>query len=110
MSKEYLNKLAKLSEELKLENEFSQPIEIKHFFNGASFYANGAICASWSPVGIAFKLSEPEVEKLISSGKATPLKYFPHGNVKKGYALFEITDDDNPEKWKKYFIKAVEQL
>ena len=76
MSKEYLNKLAKLSEELKLEDEFSLPIEIKHFFSGAAFYVDGVICASWTPVGIAFKLSESEVEKLIISDKAKPLKYF----------------------------------
>jgi len=110
MSKEYLNKLAKLSEELKLEDEFSLPIEIKHFFSDAAFYVDGVICASWTPVGIAFKLSEPEVEKLIISGQAKPSKYFPHGNVKKGYALFENSDEKKPEKWEKFFIKAVEQL
>ena len=76
MAKEYFDRLFCLVDELKLENEVSQPIEVKHFFSGAALYASGTICASLSPAGLAFKLPEKEVNDLITRGKAFPLKYF----------------------------------
>ena len=109
MAKEFLEKLSDLIRDLKIEDEVALPMETKHFFNGAALYVNKKICASWSPVGLAFKLPDPEVHKLIDCGKAKPLKYFPNGHVKKGYALFEITSQIKTHQWKKYFIKAVQQ-
>ena len=110
MSKEYLEKLSDLIRDLKIEDEVALPIETKHFFNGAALYVNETLCASWSPVGLAFKLPEPEVHNLIDCGKAKPLKYFPNGHVKKGYALFENPGRIKPNQWKKYFRKALQQL
>ncbi|MBN4080514.1 hypothetical protein JYT31_02510 [Beggiatoa alba] len=110
MAKAYLEKLSSLIHKLELENEISKRIETKHFFSGAALYVNETICASWSPVGLAFKLPENEVNKLINSGKAKPLKYFPEGHIKKGYALFENPEDKKPGQWKKYFIKAAQQV
>lgn len=110
MAKPYLEKLSKLVQQLNIENEASQPIEAKHFFSGAALYANGAICASWSPAGLAFKLPEIEVERLIGSGKAIPLKYFPNGHIKKGDVLFEDPDESKPSRWKKYFVAAIQEL
>jgi len=89
MAKEYLEKLADLISDLKIDGKINAKIEIKHFFSGAALYVNGKICASWSPAGLAFKLPESEVTELIELGQAKPLKYFPKGNIKKGYALFE---------------------
>jgi len=60
--------------------------------------------------GLAFKLPDSEVTKLINSGKAKPLKYFPKGHVKKGYALFEKPDITKSEQWKKYFMLAAQQV
>ena len=88
MAKEYFEKLSGLILRLNVEKEVDCRIEVKHLFTGAALYVNRDICASWSPVGLAFKLPEKEVARLISSGKAKPLKYFPKGHVKKGYALF----------------------
>jgi len=110
MAKEYFEKLSNLINELKFEDEIDFPLEVKHFFSGAALYVNGTIRVSWSPVGLAFKLPEPEVSKLTKSGKAKPLKYFPEGNIKKGYALFENPGLSNPNLWKPYFIKAVQQV
>lgn len=107
MAKEYLEKLSNLLRELKIEDEAGFHMEIKHFFSGAALYVNGKICASWSPVGLAFKLPDTEVSILINSGKATPLKYFPNGREKKGYALFENPSLTKPSRWKIYFKKAV---
>ena len=110
MAKKYFEKLSGLISKLKIENEVGRPIEIKHFFGGAAIYVNKSICASWTPVGLAFKLPESEVHKLINSGKAKPLKYFPKGHIKKEYALFEAPGDEKPGKWKKYFIAAARQV
>jgi len=109
MAKEYFQKLESLFSELDLESEFGSNAEIKHFFSGAALYVNGAICASWSPVGLAFKLPDQEATELIASGKAIPLKYFANGYVKKGYAVFENPSEDKSEQWKSYFLKAAQQ-
>lgn len=106
MAKEYWEKLSRLVEELNLEAEMALAFQTRHFFSGAAIYINGTMCASWSPVGLAFRLPEAEVVKLIRSGRARPLQYFPNGRVKKGYALFEAPDLREQDQWKKYFIEA----
>jgi len=106
MAKEYFDKLTMLLNELEINNNIAMKIEIKHFFSGAVLRVNETVCVSWSPVGLAFKLPETEIRKLINSGKARSLKYFPKGNIKKGYALFENPGDKNTKQWKKYFIRA----
>ena len=110
MSKVYLEKLSKLVQELRLEKEAFSSMEVKHFFSGAALYINGTICASWSPVGLAFKLPEQEAEALIAKGEAQPLKYFPKGHIKKGYVLFENPGSRRSHQWKKYFMKAAKQI
>ena len=44
---------------------------------------------------------------LITIGKASPLKYFPQGHIKKGYALFESPNLKDKKKLKSYFQKAI---
>ena len=109
MAKEYFEKLSHLIDALNLDAEIKLPVEVKHFFSGAALYVDGAICVTWSPVGLAFKLLEDEVDQLINSGRAKPLKYFPGGHVKKGYALFEAPDLSEREQWKKLFIQAAQK-
>ena len=105
MAKIYYEQLNDLIERLDVKGPSSMTIEVKHFFSGAALYLDGAICVSISPMGLAFKLSDAEVGSLIERGKAVSLKYFPKGNVKKGYALFESPDLDS-NKWKVYFKKS----
>ena len=107
MAKEYLEKLSGLILRLNIEKEVDYRIEVKHLFTGAAFYVDKVICASWSPVGLAFKLPEKEVASLINRGKAKPLKYFPKGHVKKDYALFASPEKSKPSRWKAYFVKAI---
>ena len=110
MAKAYYDKLSNLLTELDMKKGVTKPLEVKHFFSGAALYVNNTICASWSPAGLAFKLPEQEANKLISSGKAIPLKYFPKGHVKKGYVLFENPDDAKPKQWKNFLIASVQQV
>jgi len=107
MAKEYSKKLSELISRLNIEKEVDDRIEVKHLFTGAALYVNNGICASWSPVGLAFKLPEKEVASLVSRGKAKPLKYFPKGHIKKGYALFTSPEKSKPSRWKVYFVKAM---
>jgi len=108
MAKEYYTKLSDLISELNIISEIDSPLVVKHFFNGAALYINGVICASWSPVGLAFKLPEKETKLLISSGQAKPLQYFPKGQIKKGYVLFDEPEISNHKQLKKYFLKAAQ--
>ncbi len=110
MAKLYFDKMNSLLKEIKIESDVSLQLEVKHFFSGSALYANKTMFASWSPVGLAFKLPEAEVLKLINNGEAKELKYFPKGHVKKGYALFESPDNKEPKHWKQYFIKASKQV
>ena len=109
MAKEYLEKLSSQINELKIESEIDFSIEMKHFISGAALYINGTICALWFPGGLAFKLSDTEVAKLLRSGIAKPQKYFLQDHIKKGYALFEEPDITKSVQWKKYFILAAQQ-
>jgi hypothetical protein len=109
MAKEYLLKLSSLVNELNIEADVASPMEVKHFFSGAALYVNGTICVSWSPVGLAFKLPQHEVANLIDTGQAKPLKYFPQGHIKKGYALFVDPDLTTSKQWRRFFIVAAKR-
>jgi len=110
MAKEYYEKLLGLVKKLDLEPNINEQMEVKHFFSGAALYIHGEMCATLSPVGLAFKLTEEEVDKLIQSGQAIPLKYFPKGHIKKGYALFENPDLAQWQIWKPYFQRTINRL
>ena len=110
MAKVYYEKLSQLLADLDIVDEVGIELETKHFFSGAAVYANKVICASWSPGGLAFKLSGPEVKRLLTSGKAKPLKYFENGHIKEGYAMFENPESSKKSRWKSYFLKAIEQV
>ncbi len=106
MTKEYVDKLSDLVNVLGLESDAESQLEVKHFFSGAALYSNGQICASWTPVGLAFKLPDQQADNLIASGVASPLRYFPNGHNKSGYALFKNPEDHEDGHWKKYFLGA----
>jgi len=108
MAAEYLTKLIALLKDLNIERRVDHRIEVKHFFSGAALYINAMITASLSPVGLAFKLPGQEAANLIAKGKARPLRYFPRGHIKEGYALFENPDLDKVGQWKKYFLKTMQ--
>jgi len=50
--------------------------------------AEGRICLSLTPVGLALKLPPETKERLLADSQAEPLRYFPNGPIKKDYALF----------------------
>ncbi|MCZ6640839.1 MAG: TfoX/Sxy family protein [Gammaproteobacteria bacterium] len=83
-------------------------IECKHFFSGAALYANGSICISLTPVGLAFKLPGDRSAELIETGVASPLRYFAKSPIKQGYALFSDFDSLDAESLETYFREATQ--
>lgn len=89
MAAEYLRKLKALMDEVAPEEFVEIRLECKHFFSGAALYANGKICVTLTPVGLALKLPE-ESRALLEQTGATHLRYSPEGPVKKDQFNQEI--------------------
>ncbi|MEE8465836.1 MAG: hypothetical protein V3S68_05110 [Dehalococcoidia bacterium] len=88
MAKEYLERLSAFVAEATTSLSGSIGLECKHFFSGAALYAEERICISLTPVGLALKLPEGTKDDLLRDKMAVPLRYFPEGPIKTGYALF----------------------
>jgi len=73
---------------LELQNTTGIPLETKHFFSGAALYANGKICASFTPAGFALKLPADTRDRLFEDGRGTELRYFEKSPVKKDICRF----------------------
>jgi hypothetical protein len=83
-------------------------LDCKHFFSGAALYAGGKICATYTPVGLAFKLPRARCKELIAVKLAVPLCYFKGAPAKSGYALFQEPDDLSGESLSSYFSECIE--
>jgi len=88
MAKEYLDRLSAFMAEAAADLPGNVHLECKHFFSGAALYAKDRICITLTPTGLAIKLPEGTRDNLLKDKKAVPLRYFPEGPIKKGYALF----------------------
>ena len=80
----------------------------KHFFSGAALYADGKICASLTPAGLAFKLPQQRCKDLIDSRIALPLCYFEGAPKKTNYALFPELDELSSKSISAYFNECIE--
>ncbi len=86
MAEKYLRDLAALMARLSPGVPGRCVLEFKHFFGGAAVYADGHICMTRTPVGLALKLPEDACEALFAAG-GTPLRYFAKAPVKKQYVV-----------------------
>ncbi len=66
-------------------------LETKHFFSGAALYANGKICASFSPAGFAIKLPSEISKRLISDGEGKEFQFFTKGPIKREYVALSTS-------------------
>ena len=88
-------------------------LECKHFFSGAAVYAQGRICMSLTPVGLAIKLPEESRNTLIKEQGAKPLRYFPKGPIKQDYVVLPkalLTDVRALRAWMKVSVEYVISL
>jgi len=92
------------------ENLKDVKLEGKHFFSSAAVYANGRICISLTPVGLAIKLPEASRSLLMKEKGAKPLRYFPNGPIKKKYIVLPtamVKDKKALRRWVKVSIEYV---
>ncbi len=61
-------------------------VEVRRFFGGAAAYAEGRICITLTPAGLALKLPEDGRARLLGEGGG-PLRYFPNAPLKKQYVV-----------------------
>ena len=107
MAIKYLTKLNEFVAKTNIASQVNTELIIKHFFSGGALYSNGSICASWSPVGLAFKIGRENAEKLIKAGKAEPFKYFFKGYVKKDYILLKDLKYQTIDNCEKFLLQAI---
>ncbi len=94
MARIYLEKLQDMLGPLGGRPPAGVELEIRHFFSGAAAYADGRICITLTPAGLAMKLSEADRAAARKAGGGA-LRYFPNGPVKKDYVVLprKIRDD-----------------
>ncbi len=109
MAKEYLERLDALLKPVARDLPPKVTLEIKHFFSGAAAYAEGRICISLTPVGLALKLPEAARTRLMKAG-AKPLRYFPKGPVKKDYVVVPRGFADDRRKLKLWARKSIDYV
>ncbi len=63
-------------------------VECRHFFSGAAAYRDGRVAATLTPAGLAFSGPAEVRDKLLNSGQAVPLHYFPRAPVKRDSVVF----------------------
>jgi len=91
MATEYLEQLTNLVQKATPAKNKGLKLECKHFFSGASVYANGRICISSTPAGFAIKLPEESQNALLKQKGVKRLRYFPNGPIKKDYVVLPKT-------------------
>jgi TfoX/Sxy family transcriptional regulator of competence genes len=109
MARIYLDKLQHTLESLARSLPTNAELVCKHFFSGAAAYANGRICITLTPVGLALKLPEDARAEFMAAG-ATPLRYFPNGPIKKDYVVVPpalVADAEGLEHWARKSIDYV---
>lgn len=87
MAEPYLERLRAIVREAAFAGSSQIGLECKHFFSGAALYANGVICVSLTPAGLALKLPEETRTALIRERRGKPLRYFRGAPIKKEYVL-----------------------
>lgn len=105
----YLDKLQALLRQVTEELAPGITLEIRHFFGGAAAFADGRICISLTPAGLAMKLPLHHRTELMEFG-AQPLRYFPNAPVKKQYVVVppEIHKDEG--QLTSWALKSIEHV
>ena len=88
MAEPYLTELRELAADWMSADPAVGALECRHFFSGAAAYRDGAIVATLTPVGLAFKVRTEIRDELLAGGSATELRYFDNSPIKRDYVLF----------------------
>ena len=85
-------------------------LEFKHFFSGAALYANGKICATFTPAGFGLKLPRVCRNQLIDVGDGKELRYFDNAPIKKEYVALSQSVMDDPDRLKTLIRQSMEYV
>ena len=108
MVKAYVEKLIELMKQATSEQHRDVRLETKHFFSGAAVYANGAICITLTPAGLALKLPEYHRTTLLQKHGATPLRYFPKAPLKKEYVVLPANIMQDPKALRSWISESID--
>ena len=105
----YLDELQSLLRPVTDELAAGITLEIRHFFGGAAAFADGRICISLTPAGLAMKLPLHHRTELIEFG-AQPLRYFPNAPVKKQYVVVPPEIHKDEAQLTEWALKSIEHV
>jgi len=71
-------------------------------------FAEGRICMSLTPVGLALKLPPETKERLLADSQAESLRYFPDSPIKKDYALFPGGAVESDESFGQLALESIQ--
>ena len=106
MAREYLERLEAMLRPAIRTLDGHATVEIKHFFSGAAAYANGRICITLTPLGLAMKLPENSRARLLKTG-AKALRYFPKAPIKKDYVVLPPSIRNDKPKLKYWACRSL---
>lgn len=84
-------------------------LALKHFFGGAAAYAEGHICITLTPVGLALKLPEDALAELMAQG-GTALRYFPKAPVKKHYVVLPAALREDKKEFRPWARRSIDYV
>lgn len=84
-------------------------LALKHFFGGAAAYAEGRICITLTPAGLALKLPEDARAELMAQG-GTALRYFPKAPVKKQYVVLPPALHENEKEFRPWARRSIDYV
>ena len=83
----YLEKITKLLAQARPKLAMRYGLEFKNCFGAVAGYVQGKIFISCGTFGIALKLPPKTLTILFKQKDTKHLRYFPHGHIKKEYAI-----------------------
>ena len=107
MDNKYLDTLEKLLKHVSLKLPATHKLEFKNCFGAIAGYINGNIFVSCGRFGMALRLPPETLAGLFKEKKASHLKYFPKGHIKKEYAVIPQRIIGDKNHFKKLLGKSI---
>ncbi len=101
MAANYRNKLEAILKQVRPRLASTHDLEFKNCFGAVAGYVDGQIFCSCGKFGLALRLPEKILTELFKEKGVKKLKYFPHGHVKKEYAVLPQRILEDPARFKK---------
>ncbi len=107
MNNTYFNTITSLLKQARPRLARTYKVEFKHCFGAIAGYIDGHIFISCGKFGVALRLPPENLENLFKEKGVKPLKYFPHGHIKKDYAVLPQRIMKNEQRFKELIEKSI---